>query len=729
MNKKFIAKISAVFLAFIVGFGAPATALAADTGGGIGGGGSNGSWTGPIYWKSIAYNDSNSSNQKTWKKFLSETANPNSEVESQVRGRVGNLEVCKKSKVIWYINHQATNNWVFNFGYKPTHGKEWNEFHNNVGDSTIEKPHIKINRAPTDAEVAAFKEWDKQKNGTKINKKPGYTVICSGAFLDQPDEYFKKIETDSKGTNSKNIKEFNEPYSFTTNVKPQFLEGATSDIIGEPNLVPQKGKAQKTNYGILWDKVNNDGLKLTPAQLKTAVNDALEKDKKMQRGLVTLNKDNKDGMAEGGILNVYEYTQFAKLSSSTTTNTKKVQECTYVKKWNSKKQQYNAPVKVSCVPKNSVSTTSDPTMTSTMGTLKNTGFYQMISVHCNPEDFQALVNSDPSKIKVTSGSKELVNGRISASAVTTVYRSTNNKKPEPNILDFGDADNTNAAKKATSQLGFYDKECGFECTPDSKSSNAQANGAKDNIELGGKTVEGNRTGVSTSRNSGTVNSNNLEFFRDNDKNQVKVDLWYPKRDGKVVMYDGEQPITTTVSRWEEGTPHPQSTKGGKFTMTSAKNNEPLFTGNDEVKVQKNWDNETFNNANSTILTGKHDTFYLSSTWASENAKPQVLNIKYEYAPTVNSRIYTNNIGFGANGVQNLGSASNVSTEIQGKCYVNYRSSADDKQLDTTQLFSDNTGTGSTNNLDGKIVEGAGSVSESKDKQTNLVVNFVRSTTE
>lgn len=712
MNKKFIAKISAVFLAFIVGFGAPATALAADTGGGIGGGGSGGTMTGPIYWKSIAYNDSNSSNQKTWKKFLSETANPNSEVESQVRGRVGNLEVCKKSKVIWYINHQATNNWVFNFSYKPTHGKEWNEFHNNVGDSTIENPRIKINRAPTTAEVAAFKEWDKQKNGTKINKKPGYTVICSGAFLDQPDEYFKKIET-KNSTDKKTSDVYRHPHTYITDVKPQFSGGPTK-------LEPQLGTPVLTNYGKLWNAINSGDLKLNPAQLKDRVSKAVEKDKNISHSKVNLSNKNKAGMAEGGVLNVYEQTSMASVSSTEVKDITKIQECTYVKKWNSAKQQYNAPVKVKCVNiDNNVK--SKITMDTVSPTSKNTGFYQLLAVHCNPEDFNALINSG-NGIKAT-GTETNKDGRISAAAVTKKY------SQQPKNLDFGDAKNPNAARAASGKLGFYDKECGFECTPDSKSANAQANGAKGNIELGGKTVEGNRTGVSTSRNSGTVNSNNLEFFRDNDKNQVKVDLWYPKRDGQVVMYDGEQPITTTVSRWEEGTPHPQSTKGGKFTMTSAKNNEPLFTGDDEVKVQKNWDDETFNNANSTILTGKHDTFYLSSTWASENAKPQVLNVKYEYAPTVNSRIYTNNIGFGANGVQNLGSASNVSTEIQGKCYVNYRNSADDKQLDTTQLFSDNTGTGSKNNLDGKIVEGAGSVSESKDKQTNLVVNFVRSTTE
>lgn len=726
MDKNIIAKISAIFLALIVGFGAPATALAADTGGGIGGGSSTGNLTGPIYWKSIAYNDSNATNQKTWKKFLSETANPNSEVESQVRGRVGNLEVCKKSKVIWYINHRATNNWVFNYSYTRTHGSDWNNYWNNYGDSTIENPHIKVGRVPTTSEIDAFRKWDSTKNGNKIDQKPGYTVICSGAFIAPPDEYFYKFET-KETSSTNNSKVYRHPYSYITDVKPQFIKAskddekaATKDLIGEPNLEPQSGTPVKTNFGKLWDRIDK-GLKLSPADLDTQVKAAVKKDEAISHSTVTLNDKNKAGMAEGGVLNVYEQTKYAEVSSSSLTKYDKVERCQYVKKWNDSKQQFDAPKKVSCSPYSNTATGTTITMKSEMGTMENTGFYQMISVHCNPEDFKALINSG-NGITVTNGSAELVDGTISGSAITKKY------PKQPTHLDFGDTSNPNAARAATGVLGFYDKECAFECTPDSKTSNAQANGAKNNVELTGNVVDGTRKGAKTSYSTGAVNSNSLEFFRDNDKKQVKVDLWYPVRNG-VVLYDGEDPVTTTVSRWEKGTPHPQSTSGGKFTMTSTNGNKPLFTGKDKVKTQKNWNHEEFNNANSTILPGKHDSFYLSSTWASEQDRPQVFNIKYEYKPMVNSRIYTNNIGFGANGKQNLGTASTVATAIDGKCYVNYRNSSSEPQMNTKELFYKNTGTGTTNGLDGQIVQGAGSVNESKDKQTNLVVNFVRSTTE
>lgn len=713
MKKNIIARISAVFLALIVGFGAPAVALAADTGGGLGGGGSSSSLKGPLYWKSIAYDDSDGTNQKTWKKFLSEANWDNNTVESQVRLRVGNLEVCKKSKVIWYVNHNETDKWVYNFSYKPTHGTDWDNYHNNYGKSTIENPRVKIGRVPTTSEVDAFKTWDRKDNGNNINAKPGYTIICSGAFLPPPDEYFDKLET-SNSQDVKNSAVYNHPYTYTTDVKPQFSGGTKK-------LQPQVGTPVKTNYGKLWDQVNSGKLKLNPDQLKTQVNAALEKDKSISHSKVSLNNENKEAMAQGGVLNVYEQTTKAKMSSQEVIDTTKVEKCTYVRKWNSKTEQFNSPVKVSCVPVSSTPK-STVTMDTDTPTVKNTGFYQMLSVHCNPEQFDALIKSGNGIVK-TSGSAELVDGKISGSALTKNYT----QQPNNKNLDFGSASNTNAARAVTGTVGFYDKECGFECTADKTTANAKKNGADSNVETGGKVVNGNLKGVTTTNTSGTVNSNSVELFRDNDKSALKTDLWYPATNGAVV-YKGEKPVTTTVSRWEEGTPHPQSSKGGKFTMTTADGTQ-LFTGSDDAKVQKNWNQDTFSNANSTILKGAHTDFEVSSTWASEQGKPQVINVKYEYAPQVNSRIHANDLSFNASGGKVMGTPVNVSTAIEGKCYVNYKNNATDKQMDTKKLFSDNTGTGTKNNLDGKIVQGGGSVEEAKSKQTNLVVNFVRSTTE
>lgn len=722
MNKKFIAKIGSIITAIIVTVATPMAALA-DTGGGIGGGGSNQTLTGPIHWASIAYDEPG----KAYKDFLKRAGWDKNTVESQVVGRVKNSKVCPASRVIWYINHNATNKWVFNYGYTGTHGSSWNNHHNASG--TIENPHKKYGaRAATSAEVAAFKKWDKNHNGNKINKKPGYTIICSGQY-EIPEEKWVVTETEG-GKSTQHSLVYNEPYAYTTEIKPQSIEGKI-DPIGEPNLHAQKGPSVRTNYGKLWDQVNSGKLKLSPSKLDARVQAALKKDKSLSHGTVTLDAKNKEGMAEGGVLNVYEQTQYARLSSTQITDTVKKFKCTYTRTWNYNTQKWNAATKT-CKQTGTSPSGITITMKSTVGTSENTGFWQMISVHCNYEDFKALLDSDKTIKAVSGGSgtegkaSSLTNGTISASAVTQRYK----KAPSAAELDFGSATNANAAKAATGKLAFYDKECGFECTSENIGSTAQANKATSNVNSSGNIQEGERTGVSATSNGTKVNSNNLEFFRDNDKNRITTDLWYPKRTTNV-LYDGEDPVTTTVSRWSEGTPGITSSNGGKFTMVSVdKNGGQLFTGKDKAKTQKNWDSTTFSNSQSTILTGRHQNFDVSSTWASEKNRPQVLNVKYEYEPQVVSGIYANNIGFGVNGAQRTGGIAKPSTTIQGKCYVNYKKpGVSEKQHSTTKLFHDNTGTGTKNEIDGKIIEGAGSIQESKDKKTNLVVNFVRSTTE
>ena len=69
-------------------------------------------------------------------------------------------------------------------------------------------------------------------------------------------------------------------------------------------------------------------------------------------------------------------------------------------------------------------------------------------------------------------------------------------------------------------------------------------------------------------------------------------------------------------------------------------------------------------------------------------------------------------------------AAATSTAIQGKCYANYGTTTSSSTVD---LFQQNTGSGTTNHLEGKIVGGGGT--NPKDVATNLVVTFVRATTE
>lgn len=710
--KTIIAKLGAIATALIIALSAPAAALADDTGGGVGGGGSTGSLTGKIHWKSIAYDQPGTAYQQ----FLNRSGWDKATTESQIRIRVDNIDVCKQSKVIWYINHNATNKWVFNYGYTPTHGTAWNNHHN--GSGTIESPHVKIGRTPTTAEVNTFKNWDRTKNGGVIDKKPGYTIICSGSFMPPPVKESKTViteyETDEQAHERKEI------YSYTTSVKPQLIDGKV-DPIGEQNLSQQVSLPKKTNFAALWDRVNRGEVKLNKAQLESAVNAALEKDKKAEHAKLNLNAFNRTGLAEGGILNVYEHANYATIKTNISTLKMIVSDCTVVHTWNDVLMKYN-PAKTTCVKRAPQVVSTSIAMSASTNTQKNTGFYQLMTTHNNSVGFQNLVKSD-NTIKLTGGGKldeqpnteSLTRGTISSSAVSKKYAQ------QPTVLDFGDKNNKNTAKAATATLGFYDKEAAFICDNSTMTVNASKNGANRNVYMSQVSANSDTTGAI----SGSQVGNEFEYFRDNDPSDVKVDLWYPT-ETTVVSYNGHKALTTTVSRWAEGTPGTQSKSGGKFTMTT--DGQKLFTGSDNPKNLRNWNTDTFTNSTSTVLKGQATDFKVSSTWASEAKLPQVLNFKYEYAPTVSTEVHGQNIGFGSGSSQALGHVIKVSAPMEGYCYSKFGATSN---VSDTDLMLKNTGSGTKNELDGKIAEGVNGKngSSAADYDRNLVVRFIRATTE
>ena len=710
--KTIIAKMGAIATALIIALSAPAASMADDTAGGIGGGGSNGTLTGAIHWKSIASDEVGN----PYKEFLKRSGWDQATTESQIRARAGNIDACRKSKVIWYINHNATNKWVFNYQYTATHGSGWDNHRN--GSGTIEKPHVKVGRVPTTSEIDTFKNWDRTKNGHRIDKKPGYTIICSGAFMPLPKKEVKmtltEYDTDVVPHERKAI------YSYTTSVKPQNIAGKY-DPVGEQNLTQQASLPVKTNFGKLWDQVYRQEVKLNKAQLDTAVNAALEKDKKIDHGKLNLNAFNRTGLAEGGILNVYEHATYATVKTNVSTLYAIVSDCTTTQTWNDDLMKYN-PSTTECVKRAPRAVSTSVSMAAEAGTQKNTGFYQIMTTHNNHVGFSNLVKSD-STIKLTGGGKldeqpnteSLTRGTISSSAVSKKYAQ------QPTVLDFGDKNNTNTAKAATATLGFYDKEAAFICDNSTMTVNASKNGANRNVYMSQVSANSDTTGAI----SGSQVGNDFEYFRDNDPSDVKVDLWYPT-DTNVVSYNGHKALTTTVSRWAEGTPGTQSKSGGKFTMTTGK--EKLFTGSDQAKNLRNWNTDTFSNSTSTVLKGQATDFKVSSTWASEAKLPQVLNFKYEYAPTVSTEVHGQNIGFGSGSSQALGQVIKVSAPMEGYCYSKFGATSN---VYDTDLMLKNTGSGTKNELDGRIAEGVNGKngSSAADYDRNLVVRFIRATTE
>lgn len=349
----------------------------------------------------------------------------------------------------------------------------------------------------------------------------------------------------------------------------------------------------------------------------------------------------------------------------------------------------------------------------------NSGFWQMLSVHCNKAGFEELYNRTNGATIINTGddSKE-----ISAVMHSKVYPS------EPSVKDFPHTNNRD---------GFFDKECPYDCTPDPALDVAKMNEARVNNTSQGAVENDKSTGLGTGATSEGIQGNYFTFFRDNDPKELKIDLWYPVpgSNGGVVKYDGDKAITTTITRWGGGTPGITGQDGGQFSMwfDEVKNSNKVFGKGLDPKSQRNWDNSTDTTSLSRVLPGQHTDFFVASTWASKAGAPQVLNFKWEYDPDVSTKFPALNLGFNKDYTQRTGDIVTVATPIQGKCYASFGTRT---SKDTVGLFNEYTGTNTVNELDaGPInveeIERAGKVTEDQGwkESTNLIINFVRATTE
>jgi len=551
-----------------------------------------------------------------------------------------------------------------------------------------------------------------------------------------------------RSTSSSDSLNENQVYSTVTQVAPQSIEGKL-DPVGAANLNTQTSTV-KTNYGTVWDQfkaareASGSNTKDLVSQFKTKFADAKTKDKTINRADVVLNEGNRAGMGEGGILNISETARNAKATASTTTNKYQVWRCGWehysksgwqpssgnncqtvggntlnpnalpTSGWNSaiwknatERNNYN-PVTSGQTSWTRYSTSA----TSPTPTQKQTGFWQLLAVHCNPQDFAALVKALGTNATVLSSGD--TSNTISGLIRTKIYAQ------QPSVLPFGDTKSTNAAQKITSTLGFYDKECPFDCTPDRAGTGASAaNGAKSNVftDNSAATTKG-KYGV---KSSDGKNSTYSEIFRDNSERTVRPDVWYPVST-KGVNYDGAAPDTTLVTRWAGGTPTLDTEfKASRTVSVNGKTTlDPLFDPKSTTQPnQRNFSAPTeFKGATASQFKGLMSPMTVQSTWASDSGKPQALQVAWEYSPSVTSSV-PQSLSFsrGAADVK-MGSMVNRSTEIQGRCWGTFGTTA------TTAAVSDlnsNTGSGKTTNFN--------TPNGSVDTARNIVLNFVRGASE
>lgn len=551
----------------------------------------------------------------------------------------------------------------------------------------------------------------------------------------------------------------------------------TGDPIGENNLNSQPTVATITPFGKMYDQILAKGSAFTAADW-TKLKTACDQTKSWNPTTVDLNQQNKDGLAEGGVLNVIERKRTATakwekserkmvscskttkaykrslnqtrtkatptspwstwtpttmpawtLTSNSTQNINNPDDCITQHKADKGKTSsvYTAGTLGNPTPSKTtipVNPATNPVPSKTQppqytlappvyGTPQEKGFWQIIAVHCNPEDYKNAMNAADGAIEVSSQAD--ASGYLTKVAYSKTYQRT------PSNMDFGNKTNPNAALKRTGDLGFYNKECAFECVAD-KSTSGSTNGSNKNIRNASPADGANGSvGDGWGAVSENVNNNSFDFFRDNIDKEIKLDVWYPKSVNGV-KYDNHGAKTTTITKWNQGTPN--GSQGGKFVMTD-KNNRPVFkdNGNDNVPNQSNWNTKTFTGKNISILSGTHNEFKVRADWASEDGYPHVLNVKWEYAPKIDTKVATTGIGFKANGVPARDAANIVSMPIQGKCYAQFGgNTAPQLKAD----FQNHTGSDKPNGLDKKLPEMPNMTGGDKDK---LYIKFVRSTTE
>lgn len=669
----------------------------AKTGGGRGGGGGSGNTaSGYFQWRSVrtaipgqAYRDFTA--QARWH-----------HVDQMVASTVPHsqgaafLATCKSSQTIWYLYNQGLHAWVHNYS-GPTHGSGWR------GRNSIENPSNYTGLKPNAGEVQEFKNWDAVRNGHQIDATPGYVIICSGAFdgtSGQPDKT-STTRTPMPPETSKKDMTVTRPYSYQTTVAPQ--------ISGSPvhRLHPQSGPPTTTAFGDVWNALAKNP-NASESDVMKQVADAQKRDAQAKHATISLDPVNKAGMADGGVLNVYEQTRWASLHLSTTTTIPRTRVCTYVQKWNSRTNSYDPATLKGCTVEKGKPSKQTLTNT-TVGTLDNTGFWQMIAAHCNKAGVEALRRANGGDFtEVPTGDK----GGISFSATTRKFDA------QPAHLPFGDANNPDKAKAATGVVGFFDKECPYTCTSHGPGASA-ANGATANTPPSGK----GRYGALMATKDGRVNDNVFRVFRDNKPHRFDINTWFPVSGG-VVSYHGQAPVTTTVIRWSEGTPGVGTHDGGTFTMKD-EHGRTMFTGSEASPAQHDWNVAPFSNDHAQQMLGLHRTFTVASTWASDVNHPQVLNTKWEYRPTVTTKFPTTGIGFGENGVKAPGVPGVGAAAIEGRCYANFGTP---KPYDVSSQMSGSTGTGSVNTLDsGQPIQGTADGHNANTLQTNLMIPFVRAT--
>ena len=280
-----------------------------------------------------------------------------------------------------------------------------------------------------------------------------------------------------------------------------------------------------------------------------------------------------------------------------------------------------------------------------------TAMWQSLANHCNAAGY-STASSGYTKLSTTVDPSAVYSG----SAVTAKI-SGNNPAWGAGAV----------SPKGTNVTGFYDKQCSFQ----------------------GRLMENGDT------------TQERVFFRDNELREVTVPQYRPANVGPVAD-TGMDAMATILTRWTYGTPNVNGYSSEGALRSYAGEDQLFSSSNTPAPNLKNW--MTYNDSNGlswALLADQENQFSMGGNWASDSGMPNVFTTKWIFAPNVANRIPTANIGFGgASGAQSY-TDTTQSTAVHGQVYGVAKKGVGTSPAYST-LVAQNTGTGTTNNLDNDV---------------------------
>lgn len=360
-------------------------------------------------------------------------------------------------------------------------------------------------------------------------------------------------------------------------------------------------------------------------------------------------------------------------------------------------------------------------------------FFQMLSVKCNVEDFERLLEEVDGTV-----SKEY----IADSAGTDRYRND----PQFSGIIYTDTQNLRNGRSPSRGLGagsgnmsndieFYTKECNFQCEyASSENPTHRIDGSNPGSfadAVGANPTSGERFGY----RSGGATLNELTFVSNNESNPMELRATQPRASSSISLTgfsNNGVPTRTIVSRWSEGTPG-VTTDDGTFTMRAFDDNGDaagndrthgrLFRGNDNITLRHDQGSPRAASSSTVeILDGAYNKFDVRGNWASTSDRPETISVAWGYEANIQSVFNHWVRPGGGNEMRTRGSGGNtVTTGNYGRCHAEFRNG----DFALNEHLNETTGVG----VDYESIQDDLGISSDSNHSNNLILRFTNQVAE